>query len=184
MNINLERAQKIEGWMRDAELQWLAEKVYSLASDQRILEIGSWCGRSTVAMADNTAAVITAVDTWKGTPNEHERFLVDKPKEWLWKTFQKNTGMRKVEPFRGPSRDFFRQNDLKFDFIFIDGSHYYNDVRIDIIECAKILAPGGILCGHDYSSSFPDVVRAVKELLPKAHPAKAGSIWVNPPWAR
>jgi SAM-dependent methyltransferase len=47
------------------------------------------------------------------------------------------------------SRDFFKKNFDKFDVIFIDGDHYYEQVRYDFIECLKILNPGGIIFLHD-----------------------------------
>lgn len=53
----------------------------------------------------------------------------------------------------------------KFDFIFIDGSHLYDDVKTDILLWSKLVKPGGILCGHDYGS-WPGVKQAVDEIFP------------------
>ena len=59
-----------------------------------------------------------------------------------------------VDPIQGgthrmTSHDFFKKNFDKFDVIFIDGDHNYEQVRYDLIECLKILNPGGIIFLHD-----------------------------------
>ena len=68
--MNLERAKLIGScekypgaWMSAYELTWLAEAA-SLGG--LIAEVGAWRGRSTRAMADNTAGFIYAVDPWAG----------------------------------------------------------------------------------------------------------------------
>lgn len=59
--------------------------------------------------------------------------------------------------------DFYKSNVEKFDLIYIDGSHTYEDIKTDIFNCLKFLKPGGFLCGHDYNSSCEDVIKAVNE---------------------
>lgn len=59
-----------------------------------------------------------------------------------------------IDPIQGgthrmKSRDFFKKNCDKFDVIFIDGDHNYEQVRYDFIECLKILNPRGIIFLHD-----------------------------------
>lgn len=46
----------------------------------------------------------------------------------------------------------FYPNEL--DFVFIDGDHYFEYVVNDIIYWTKIVRPGGIVFGHDYSDQF------------------------------
>lgn len=36
-----------------------------------------------------------------------------------------------------------------FDFIFIDGSHYYNDVKTDFLMYKELVRPGGVIAFHD-----------------------------------
>jgi SAM-dependent methyltransferase len=50
---------------------------------------------------------------------------------------------------RMTSDDFFRQNKSRFDVIFIDGLHTYDQVRRDIINSIKVLKPGGWIAFHD-----------------------------------
>lgn len=180
MMVNIENAKKIEGWMKEEELLWLG---YQAMRHKRILEVGSWMGRSTRSLCDNCpGGRITAVDSWDGTPGEHEKLLEGKHKDWLYFQFRTNMhDVRNLSVYRGQSKAVLAKLDAigkKFDFIFIDGDHSYEGCKSDIKGCLKLLDPGGVISGHDFSSSFPGVVRAVKEAFPKARPARAGSIWV------
>jgi len=48
-------------------------------------------------------------------------------------------------------------------FVFIDGSHHYEDVRDDLEAWERKVQKGGIFAGHDHNSDFPGVLRAVAE---------------------
>ena len=50
---------------------------------------------------------------------------------------------------RKTSDHFFHDNKDKFDCIFIDGLHYYSQVKKDIENSIKILNPNGIILLHD-----------------------------------
>lgn len=51
-----------------------------------------------------------------------------------------------------------------FDFIYIDGSHLYKDVKRDLNDWFPKLKPNGILGGHDYGNElFKGVKQAVDE---------------------
>lgn len=59
-----------------------------------------------------------------------------------------------VDPERGgthrmTSDEFFEQNVNKFDFIFIDGLHTYEQVYVDIENSIRVLNPGGWIAVHD-----------------------------------
>jgi hypothetical protein len=45
--------------------------------------------------------------------------------------------------------------------VFLDANHGYESTKRDI-DWARD-SGAGLICGHDYSPSFPGVVRAVKE---------------------
>lgn len=47
------------------------------------------------------------------------------------------------------------------DFVYIDGAHDERSVRQDISTWWPLLASGGILAGHDYSSATAGVIAAV-----------------------
>jgi predicted O-methyltransferase YrrM len=58
--------------------------------------------------------------------------------------------------------------DFKFDsvdLVFIDAIHTYKDCKDDINHWLKIVKPGGVLSGHDYSLTYFGVIMAVNEIL-------------------
>ncbi len=61
-------------------------------------------------------------------------------------------------------KDEYFEEDEYFDFIYIDGSHLYEDVKRDLNDWLPKLKDGGIIGGHDYIAqpSF-GVIPAVDE---------------------
>lgn len=51
--------------------------------------------------------------------------------------------------FKGTSDDFFQQNKEKFDLVFIDGLHLYEQVFKDILNTLMSLEIGGTIVCHD-----------------------------------
>ena len=51
--------------------------------------------------------------------------------------------------YRGTSDKFFKENLKKFDCIFIDGLHEYNQTKRDILNSIEILNKDGIIILHD-----------------------------------
>ena len=47
------------------------------------------------------------------------------------------------------SDDFFLQNKLKFDCVFIDGLHIYDQVKRDIVNSSEFLNDNGFILVHD-----------------------------------
>lgn len=56
------------------------------------------------------------------------------------------------------------------DFVFIDGNHHFEFVVNDIIYWSRIVKPGGIVYGHDYSDQFH--VREAVNAFMNAHKIK------------
>ena len=68
-----------------------------------------------------------------------------------------------------------------FDLVFIDAEHDYDNVKRDILAWYPLVKEGGIICGHDYASREPGVIKAVNEIYGEdnvevIHP---GSVWVK-----
>lgn len=145
--------REITGWLYEEEGKALAE----LASGKRVLEIGSYCGLSTVCMA-RTAEHVTAVDYFdgRGTPAPQDT----RPEfEANLRRYGVDHKVKACAP-GGPYP--FEQ----YDVAFIDGAHDEESVRADVIHCLNLLAPGGLLAFHDFKHpSHPGVERAVDDLL-------------------
>lgn len=162
---------------RRAELDWLAEQ----ASRRKIIaEVGSYKGTTARAMADNTAGLVYCIDTFEGSVGEVEmrRELDSHPEGWLLETFKKNTeGLSNVLIYVMDSlfaARLFADAGQRFEMIFLDASHDYDSVAADIRAWMPLLAPGGILCGHD--RQWDGVAKAINELVPE-HRVGVGAIW-------
>lgn len=152
---SISRASKMSGWMKVVELTWLAERA---SECEYIAELGTYCGRSTVAMLDNSAAHLWCVDTW------HYK----KCTEHMLKTFEQNIIDQKdrVTILQMTTHAAARElAQMQFDMVFIDACHDYEFVRQDISDYRPLVRHGGLLCGHDYSPCWPGVVQAVDELV-------------------
>ena len=154
--INISKATAIQGWMTEPELVWLAVQANK---HKVIVEIGCFLGRSTRAMADNSAATIYAVDDFYGP---HEADISSDERDMLYKFFIENMqGLKNVIPVVCDHRHITL--DVKPDMVFIDGDHSYNYAKQDIEFWKSRLSIGGLLCGHDIN--LHEVYQAVSETL-------------------
>jgi predicted O-methyltransferase YrrM len=166
-NLDISRALACNGWMSETELRFLAG---AARSSKRIVEIGSWAGRSATAIASHTPGMLFCVDTW-------ERALTHmngaKLEPTLFNEFLTNTSGLPVVPVMMDSltaAERFRKAGMVFDMIFIDASHEGPAVRADIEAWRPLLAEGAIFCGHDYGfAGWPDVKTVVDEMLGDVH---------------
>jgi hypothetical protein len=192
--MNIERALKIkDGWMSRQELQWLAA---SASVNARIAEVGSWTGRSTRALVDNTPGTVLAVDTWLGSPGDLDDIVALRGAWWAFGKFHHNL----MDAFEGNRLSVMRMDSLKaaaelrdryesFNMVFIDANHTYESVKADILAWTPLLrrsvsGRGGLLCGHDFTEQWPGVMRAVSELIPNYrlmdNPSTDRTIWWKP----
>lgn len=145
------------GWLLEEEGRELAR----LAAGKAVLEVGSYCGRSTVCLA-RAAKSVTAVDTFDGRGT-------DLPGDTL-RTFLANLERygvaAKVRAVRGEASATLPKLPPVYDLAFVDGSHDRDSVARDADLAARLLRPGGVLVFHDYATAVnPGVTEAVDELV-------------------
>jgi len=87
---------------------------------------------------------------------------------------QNKTGVDPVSggTIRKTSDDFFRENNKKFDIIFIDGLHIYEQVKKDILNSVNCLRENGIILVHD---CMPDSLS--KQAVPRYRMVWNGDVW-------
>ena len=73
---------------------------------------------------------------------------------------------------RKKSDDFFSSNKDKFDLVFIDGLHIYEQVKKDILNSLKCLKENGIILVHD---CMPDSLS--KQAVPRYKMKWNGDVW-------
>jgi len=146
-----------------------------------LVELGAWKGRSSaflIVEAKNKSPDIQVhiVDTWGGNPCDgsqdetagvYEKFISNmSPLNGLFHAHK----MKTIE-----ATDLFEDKSL--DAVFIDADHSYEAVKLDIINWMPKIRKGGILAGHDYTRSWPGVIKAVDEIMPDAK--KTDFCWIK-----
>lgn len=93
--------------------------------------------------------------------------------------FDKNTRGRNVVKYAMKSFEAVGLIEEKVNFIYIDAVHSYPSLKQDATLYVPKLLPKGLFGGHDYSSSWPGVVRAVDELFGKPDKVFCDSSWLK-----
>ena len=109
--------------------------------------------------------------------NDYKSYLeigCDKNQIFSQITLSKKIG---VDPYSGgnvrkTSDDFFKENVEKFDLIFIDGLHVYEQVKKDIINSINFLNKEGVILVHD---CLPDTIG--KQAVPRYKMQWNGDVW-------
>ena len=158
--------QNIPNWFDYPELY--ATAVKNAPSGARFVEVGVWKGGSAAFMGVeivNSGKFITfdAIDTFEGS-KEHgdiENFY-----EETKQNLKPLIDLRIVNLIKGHSQEVVKNYaDNSIDFVFIDASHEYEDVKRDLELWLPKVKQGGALGGHDYDPIWSGVVRAVNEML-------------------
>jgi predicted O-methyltransferase YrrM len=150
----------------------LALSVRDLAGD--VVEIGSWEGRSTLALAAAVAPdPVHAIDTWCGSPGEPSESLA--AGRDVYATFLANTEGRNIIPHRMGWREYLGSTDRPLKFVFIDAEHSYREVYDTIETVLPRMVPGGVICGDD--QHHPPVKEAVIEWFGPSTSVKATVWW-------
>ena len=165
-----------EEWFGEESCAALAELAAStnhLWGD--VVEVGSWEGRSTIALAAAVAPqMVHAVDTWKGSQGEISEILA--AERDVYGQFLKNTEGLNILPYRMDWRDYFAEFTGPLRFVFIDGLHTYEEVRDQLATVLPLMVQGGIVCGDD--NHHPPIQQAVIEQIPGAF-VKATLWWAT-----
>ncbi len=159
-----------EEWFRYQSEKLISNVIMSLSDNSKCVEIGSWKGKSAAYTCEQIIKSkkkihLDCIDTWEGGV-EHKGFPnLDR----LYDIFIRN--MKPFEKYYTPIRMSSMEavqlyEDESVDFIFIDASHEYEDVKDDINYWFPKLKKGCIISGDDYNNSyFPGVAKAVDEIF-------------------
>jgi hypothetical protein len=155
--------------------------VENCRDDGKIVELGAWKGKGSaflVVEAYNKSPKIEVhiVDTWGGNPFDGSQDQsADTYNKFTSNMSQLDGHYKAHKMTTNEAARLFEDESL--DGVFIDADHSYEAVKMDIQNWMPKVRKGGILAGHDYSSSWPGVVRAVNEIFPEAQ--KIDSCWLK-----
>lgn len=145
----------VDGWLSEREGRALAD----LARGKDVLEIGSYCGRSTICLAQ-TAARVCAVDPFDGRSTPTPR----KTLPAFLENLARYSVLAKVKVCEGASVEMVPHIDA-CDLAFIDGAHDQVSVLADAAVALGKLRPGGLLAFHDYQRPGDEGVTAAVNML-------------------
>ncbi len=137
----------------------------------RVLEIGTFRGSSTLAMAvnspDRTEVFTLDLDPSHKKPTKYPLNIggLENHPFAPGELFLQTPYARKIRQLYGDSASFdFQPFYGTMDLVFIDGNHGYENVRSDSEQAFRMLRPGGLILWDDYYDAFPSVVRCLNEI--------------------
>ena len=167
------KASDIQGWMTEDELSWLSEQASRMES---VAEIGCWKGRSTFALLSACPGFVYAIDHFQGSLEELSKGHKEALDGSIRGQFYANCGhfpnLRMIEAESSVASELFSGREV--DMVFIDASHRYEDVLLDIQHWEPKTRV--LLAGHDFDV-WPGVTQAVTEMLRPNVKRGPGSIW-------
>lgn len=163
---------QVEGWVTDAQVHQLWHSAAALPPKALVVEIGSFRGRSTVALAlaSPEGVEILAIDPHSGADRAPQQT-----------TLNLEAGAEDAQAFAGnlrrfgvsekichiakPSSDALGDVPRQVDLLFIDGRHELSAAREDILRYGNLVAEGGTVLIHDSFSSIGVTLALISTLF-------------------
>ena len=162
----------VQGWMTEAQAQRLWDRAKALTPPARVVEIGSYQGRSAIVLGRASAdgVEVVAIDPHAGNDRgpqqihgeadegqaDHEAFLAN---------LQQAGVSDRVRHVREFSDEAHKQVEDPIDVLYIDGAHRYVPARNDIRDWGARVRDGGTLLIHDSFSSVGVTLALLTQLF-------------------
>ena len=172
----MEALEGVDGWFSREQVARVARHAANTPAGGCIVEIGSFRGRSTIAMARSAPGTVSiyAIDPHAGNdrgPQEIEGFETAAAQDH--KTFQANLARSKVADRVTYVRKFSHEahGDVpdRIDVLHIDGAHRFGPACSDIRGWGDRVVPGGVMLIHDAFSSVGVTLAIMSSLLLDRH---------------
>lgn len=166
----VDAARSIEGWLSDVEADLLVAASVRAASrvpageQAAVVEIGTYCGKSTVVIGRAFEMLGAPVTVHAVDPHANYHFgrFADTYDIALSNIARQGLAGR-VQIVRARATDVEWSRPIVL--LFVDGLHDYEHVLADFRHFAPHVVPGGLIAFHDYFEHCPGVKRCVDELL-------------------
>lgn len=162
-------AEGVEGWLTDEQARRLWDRA---GAAERIVEIGSFRGRSAIvmAMAAGPGAELVAIDPHAGNDRGPQEIEADAAAgEADNRAFRENlerAGVsERVRHVRLPSQEALGEVPGELDLLYVDGAHRYGPARDDLERWGDRVKPGGHMLVHDSFSSVGVTLASLRLLL-------------------
>lgn len=150
----------VEGWMTRGQACRLWDRASELKPGDRVVEIGSYHGRSAIMLASGAPAgvEIITIDPHGGNdrgPQQYEGEFDDGQRDHeIFVHNLTNAGIiDRIRHVRKPSQDATSDVPGDVELVYIDGAHRYNPAKADIQRWGKKVELGGTMLIHDSFSS-------------------------------
>lgn len=153
---------------------------YSNTNKMDMIEIGSYVGESTQFFLKNFKRVLS-IDPFLNNYDLNDPACNHLDFDKVYNIFKENIKQySNINHIRKKSDDAIK--DIignKYDMVYIDGLHTYDQVNKDIINYKQIIKENGFISGHDYHPNWNGVRKAVDELLGKPDMVFSDFSWIK-----
>jgi predicted O-methyltransferase YrrM len=146
----------VEGWLSDDQARRLWEAARTVTPPGRIVEIGSFRGRSTIVLglAAATGVEIVAIDPHGGGDRGPQEITPDQTRgdddNRAFRANLERAGViGAIRHIRLMSDEAHAQVDGAIDMLYVDGAHRYAPARDDIAAWGERVPVGGTMLVHD-----------------------------------
>jgi len=153
--------EQVTGWLTDNEARWLNYFAAQIIQGC-IVEIGSFQGKSTIAMALNAKVPVYAIDPHHDHTDEEGGQFGRHDVANFYINVMKANVEKKIYPIHLPSYEIAKCWKRPIGMIFIDGGHSYENVKRDVEDWLPHMIQGGVIALHD--RTWPDIARLIQEL--------------------
>jgi MMP 1-O-methyltransferase len=156
--------ESVKGFLDKEEGEALYGSALAVAHQGPVLEVGSYCGKSTVYLGSackKSGSILFAVDHHRGSEEHqfgeqyHDTELYDSEFQLMdsFREFRRTLARAQLEdvvvPIVAPSAIAAKAWATPLAMVFIDGGHSMQAALIDFHAWSKHIIPGGILAIHD-----------------------------------
>ena len=162
----------VQGWLTDAQARCLWDAARAVRSGGRIVEVGSFRGRSTIVLASarSDGVELVAIDPHGGGDRGPQEIAPDAAAgNEDYAAFGSNlraAGVHdRVNHVRASSLDALGRVKGSVDLLYIDGAHRYAPARSDIERWGARVPPGGSMLIHDSFNAIGVMLAQLRVLV-------------------
>jgi predicted O-methyltransferase YrrM len=168
----LSLVEEVDGWLTDAQARRLWEAARAVRAPGRVVEIGSFRGRSTIVLATaaDEGVELVAIDPHGGNDRGPQEITPDAGRgQEDYETFHANlrrAGVdERVRHVRAFSDAALTDVSGEIDMLYVDGAHRYAPARADIERWGERVAPGGTMLIHDAFNAIGVMLAQLRVLV-------------------